>query len=149
MAFNFLPPVRPAIVQRIAILLGGLIWASLSAFAQDNQAQPSWESQQIAWLRSQLAAQQAQIEQLRKELQEQRALLLHSHSNIGTSASSPTASPELAPRQCWAASHPGSSHSSPGRKHETPPQTSQISSGPVPEPAPLSLSIGSTRIRHR
>src|SRR5262245_43105494 len=79
------------------MLLGGLICASLSVVAKESQAPPSWESQQIAWLRSQLAAQQAQIDELRKELQEQRALLLHSHSNVGTSVSSPTAIRNLVP----------------------------------------------------
>ena len=116
MAFNFLPSVRPAIVQRIAILLGGLIWASLSVFAQDNQAQPSWESQQIAWLRSQLAAQQAQIEQLRKELQEQRALLRRAFQCRDVSQLT-TRQSGTAACQCWAASH-RSSHSSPGRQYE-------------------------------
>ena len=144
-AFNFLPPVRPAIVQRIAILLGGLIWASLSVFAQDNQAQPSWESQQIAWLRSQLAAQQAQIEQLRKELQEQRALL-HAHSNVGTPASSPTASPEPLLASAGPPAAPAPAIPVQAVSASTPPRTSQILSGPVPEPAPLSFSIGSTRI---
>ena len=145
MAFNFLPPVRPGIVQRIAILLGGLIWASLSVFAQDNQAQPSWESQQIAWLRSQLAAQQAQIEQLRKELQEQRALL-HAHSNVGTPVSSPTASPEQLLASAGPPAAPAPAIPVQAVNASTSPRTSQILPVPVPEPAPLSFSIGSTRI---
>ena len=144
MAFNFMPPVRPAIAQRIVILLGGLIWASLSVVAEESQTSTSWESQQIVWLRSQLAAQQKQIEQLRKELQEQRALLLHSHFNVGNSANSPTAIPN--PVLASAGTPAIAAPSIPVQAASTsaPPRPLQVL--PEPGPSPLSFSIGSTHI---
>lgn len=143
---NFMPPVRPAIAQGIASLLVGLIWASLSVIAEESPVPTSWESQQIAWLRSQLAAQQSQIEQLRKELQEQRALLLHSHSNIGTSTSSPNASPEPLLASVGPPPTPAPALPVQAASTNAPPRTSQILSGPVPDPAPLSFRIGSTHV---
>ena len=73
-------------------------------------------------------------------------MLLHAHSNVGTPASSPTASPEPLLASAGPPAAPTSAIPGQAASTGTPPQTSQILSGPVPEPAPLSLSIGSTRI---
>ena len=146
MAINFMRPIRPVITQRIVMLLGGLIWASLSVVAEESPAPTSWESQQIAWLRSQLAAQQAQIEELRKELQEQRALLMGSHSNVGTSARLATASPDAVLASARPPVTPAPFIPVQAASTSAPPRTPQLVSGPEPGPAPLSFSIGSTHI---
>ena len=49
------------------------------------------DRQEIVLLRAQLVAQQAQIDQLRKELQEQRELIQRSHQTAGAASSLHTA----------------------------------------------------------
>src|SRR5262245_45831111 len=142
-------PVQPAISQRAIALLGGLIWASLSLIAEERQLQPSRESQEIAELRTQLAAQQAQIEQLRKELQEQRTWLQRSNSSVAPATSSPIASSELTLASTGREATPTRPNSvEVATGSNTTSMAPQVLPGSEGEPrmAPLSLSIGATQI---
>ena len=83
-------------------LIAGLIWASAQLVAGEDaisNAKENPDRQEIVLLRAQLAAQQAQIDQLRKELQEQRELIERTHqpagaaSSLHTAGSAPVADP--------------------------------------------------------
>jgi hypothetical protein len=117
------------------------------SFSRESQPRPSTESHEIAWLRAQLAAQQAQIDQLRKELQEQRAWLQQSRVNVATSASSSPGGSDLAAGETGqpARSAPVKPVVVANATSATP-STSQLLSDGEPKTSPLSFGIGSTRI---
>ena len=148
MACNFRLPVQAAITQGVIALLGGLIWGSLSLIADDREPQPSKESQEIAELRTQLAVQQAQIEQLRKELQEQRTWLQRSTSTVAAATSSPIDSSNLTLASTGRKTTPMTNSVEVATRSNTPPMAPQVLSGSEAESktAPLSFSIGATKI---
>ena len=144
MALNFRLPVRLAMTQRAIGLAGGLIWLSLSVFAEEGHLRPAEESQEIAELRAQLAAQQTQIEELRKEVQEQRAWLLHSTNSASGSSPRPDSHMTRVSSRPTAAFLP--SNSVAAIAANTPSPVPPVVAAPESKASPLSLSIGATHI---
>jgi hypothetical protein len=131
-------------------LIAGLICASALLVASQDKIAHATENpdrQEIVLLRAQLAAQQAQIDQLRKELQEQRELIERTHQPAGAASSLHTAgsAPVVDPG-------PVTGLSSVTPVMAAVPATDQSQSVKQAMPAaesklsPLSLSIGATQI---
>src|SRR5262245_56486699 len=131
--------------QKVGLLACGFLCSSVILAAGENRIPDSAE---ISSLKAQLAYQQEQIDQLRKELQAQRILILQSRQAGEKAPNSPPGTSSPPPREAEqiASLSPAFPKSSAPTVAETSKQINSALPDSEIKPSPLSIGIGSTQI---